>query len=166
MIFVTVGTHEQPFNRLIKAIDNIKSSGIIEDEVLIQSGYSDYVPKMCNYKKMLSYEEMSYLAKSARIIITHGGPASIFLAYENNKIPIVVPRQKKYNEHVDDHQLLFSRRLEKQKKILLVEDVELLSNYILDYDNKITNIIKNFDVSGRSVFLQKFKNIIYDIYKS
>lgn len=24
MIFVTVGTHEQPFNRLVKAIDDLK----------------------------------------------------------------------------------------------------------------------------------------------
>lgn len=24
MIFVTVGTHEQPFNRLIKAVDELK----------------------------------------------------------------------------------------------------------------------------------------------
>lgn len=27
MIFVTVGTHEQPFNRLIKKIDELKGSG-------------------------------------------------------------------------------------------------------------------------------------------
>ena len=29
MIFVTVGTHEQPFNRLIKAVDDLKKDGII-----------------------------------------------------------------------------------------------------------------------------------------
>lgn len=29
MIFVTVGTHEQPFNRLIKKVDELKRDGII-----------------------------------------------------------------------------------------------------------------------------------------
>ncbi|RDF80142.1 multidrug MFS transporter, partial [Lacticaseibacillus paracasei] len=28
MIFVTVGTHEQPFNRLIREIDRIKAQGL------------------------------------------------------------------------------------------------------------------------------------------
>ena len=30
MIFVTVGTHEQPFNRLIQKVDELKRDGIIE----------------------------------------------------------------------------------------------------------------------------------------
>ncbi|HEM5362611.1 TPA: multidrug MFS transporter, partial [Streptococcus suis] len=32
MIFVTVGTHEQQFNRLIKEIDLLKKNGSITDE--------------------------------------------------------------------------------------------------------------------------------------
>ena len=45
MIFVTVGTHEQPFNRLIEYIDNLKCNGIITDDVMIQTGFSTYEPK-------------------------------------------------------------------------------------------------------------------------
>ncbi len=29
MIFVTVGTHEQPFNRLVQKVDDLKKNGII-----------------------------------------------------------------------------------------------------------------------------------------
>ena len=29
MIFVTVGTHEQPFNRLVQKIDELKRDGIM-----------------------------------------------------------------------------------------------------------------------------------------
>lgn len=36
MIFVTVGTHEQPFNRLIQKVDELKKDGIIQDDVIIQ----------------------------------------------------------------------------------------------------------------------------------
>ena len=38
MIFVTVGTHEQPFNRLIQKIDELKKDGTIQDDVIIQTG--------------------------------------------------------------------------------------------------------------------------------
>lgn len=37
MIFVTVGTHEQPFNRLIKKVDELKRDGIIREEVVMQT---------------------------------------------------------------------------------------------------------------------------------
>ena len=37
MIFVTVGTHEQPFNRLIQKIDELKKDSIINEDVIIQT---------------------------------------------------------------------------------------------------------------------------------
>lgn len=30
MIFVTVGTHEQPFNRLIQKVDELKRDGVMQ----------------------------------------------------------------------------------------------------------------------------------------
>ena len=58
MIFVTVGTHEQAFNRLIQKIDELKRDGIIEDEVIMQIGFSTYEPKYCKWKKLLPYQKM------------------------------------------------------------------------------------------------------------
>ena len=45
MIFVTVGTHEQPFDRLVKAVDELKRDGIITEEVIMQTRFSIYEPK-------------------------------------------------------------------------------------------------------------------------
>ena len=45
MIFVTVGTHEQPFNRLVKKVDDLKKNGIIQEDVIIQTGFSTYEPQ-------------------------------------------------------------------------------------------------------------------------
>ena len=47
MIFVTVGTHEQPFNRLIQKIDELRKDNKIQEEVIIQTGFSTYEPKYC-----------------------------------------------------------------------------------------------------------------------
>ena len=75
MIFVTVGTHEQPFDRLIQKIDELKRNGIVNEEVIIQTGYSTYEPKYCQWSKLLPYEQMTQNVAQARIVVTHGGPA-------------------------------------------------------------------------------------------
>ena len=59
MIFVTVGTHEQPFNRLIKKIDNLVKNDFIKEKVMIQTGFSTYKPKYCQYQSMISFKEMN-----------------------------------------------------------------------------------------------------------
>ena len=111
MIFVTVGTHEQNFDRLVKEVDNLVKENVIKEEVFIQTGYSNYVPKYCKYEAVISYDEMERLTKTARIVITHGGPGSIFLPIQYMKKPIVVPRNPKFDEHVDNHQILFAKRM-------------------------------------------------------
>ena len=100
MIFVTVGTHEQPFNRLIKKVDELKRDGIIKEDVLMQIGFSTYIPQYCEYKKLIPYQDMVKNVENARIVITHGGPSSFIMPLQVGKIPVVVPRQEKFNEHV------------------------------------------------------------------
>ena len=58
MIFVTVGTHEQPFNRLIQKIDELKKDGIINEDVIIQTGFSTYEPKYFFFSKLIPYQQM------------------------------------------------------------------------------------------------------------
>ena len=77
MIFVTVGTHEQPFNRLIQKVDELKRDGIIKDNVIIQTGFSTYEPKYCQWSKLIPYQQMVKNVADARIVITHGGSGDI-----------------------------------------------------------------------------------------
>ena len=91
MIFVTVGTHEQPFNRLIQKIDELKKDGIINEDVIIQTGFSTYEPKYCQWSKLIPYQQMVKNVADARIVITHGGPASFIMPLQIGKTPIVVP---------------------------------------------------------------------------
>lgn len=58
MIFVTVGTHEQPFNRLIQKVDELKKDGVITEDVIIQTGFSTYEPKYCQWSKLIPYQQM------------------------------------------------------------------------------------------------------------
>ena len=55
---MTVGTHEQPFNRLIQKIDELKKNGIINEDVIIQTGFGTYEPKYCQWSKLIPYQQM------------------------------------------------------------------------------------------------------------
>ncbi len=137
MIFVTVGTHEQPFDRLVRCVDALKGSGIITEDVFIQTGYTDYQPQHCQWSKLLAFSDMEKYVKEARIVITHGGPSSFIMPLQVGKTPIVVPRQEKFGEHVNDHQLIFAQEVEKrQKSILVVSDIDMLAEMIGSYEEK------------------------------
>lgn len=165
MIFVTVGTHEQPFNRLLECADKLKEENIITEDVIMQTGFSTYVPKNCEWKKLFPYDEMIENVKKARIVIMHGGPSSFIMPLQKGKIPIVVPRQKKFDEHVNDHQVDFAKAVaERQKNIIVVTDIELLKETLLNYDN----IIAGMDVSQQSNnanFNKKFEIVIDELFK-
>lgn len=147
MIFVTVGTHEQQFDRLIKHIDEMIFQNIIDEQVVMQIGYSTYFPKYCEYSKLFTYNDMQYYINNARIIITHGGPSSFILPLRIGKIPIVIPRRKEYGEHVNNHQVTFIKEVSNRHgNIIMANEVSELDNIIQNYDNIIQNMsIGNID---------------------
>lgn len=140
MIFVTVGTHEQPFNRLIQKIDELVRDGEIEDDVFMQIGYSTYEPKYTKWEKVIGYETMERCMNEASTIITHGGPSTYMQVLQLGKIPIVVPRQMKFDEHINDHQLWVSKQVVKKGySLILCEDIEnIMENIIIsETSNKL-----------------------------
>lgn len=161
MIFVTVGTHEQPFNRLVEYMDNWASEH--EEAVVIQTGYSTYEPKSAQWSKLYSYQKMVELVKEARIVITHGGPSSFLMPLQINKIPIVVPRQYKYGEHVNDHQLNFVKEVENRNgTILVVENVNNLGKLIDEY---VETRKGEMNISNNANFCCKFELIVDGMFK-
>lgn len=140
LIFVTVGTHEQPFDRLIEAVDLLKEAGWIQDDVVMQTGACTYAPCFCVWRRMFSYDEMQKYMNEARLIITHGGPASFMMALQRGKMPIVVPRQARYGEHVNNHQVEFVRRLaDHMGMIIPVYEMEDLKEKILRYAEHVVS---------------------------
>lgn len=164
MIFVTVGTHEQPFDRLISKIDELKRDGIIREDVMIQTGFSTYEPKYCQWSKLIPYSDMVKYVQEARIVITHGGPASFIMPLQIGKTPIVVPRQYQYGEHVNNHQVEFARAMaQRQGSILVVEDVEQLKDTLLNYEQIVSAMpaaLSNH--TGR--FVSAFETMVQELF--
>jgi putative glycosyltransferase len=157
MIFVTVGTHEQQFNRLIREIDELKEEGVITSDVFIQVGFSDYQPRFCRWERFLSYDEMNNLMEKADIIITHGGPATFMNVIANGKKPVVVPRRKKFGEHVNDHQLDFCKRIVQEGyDLVIIEDIKEIREYLIPSSS---STIK----SNNERFVKQFSSLIAEL---
>ena len=168
MIFVTVGTHEQQFNRLVQAVDHLKKNGNIKDDVYIQTGFSTYFPQYCDYSKFLGYESVNDFVQNSDIIVTHGGPASFMNAISKKKKPIVVPRLSRFQEHVNDHQLYFAKKyieVATKEDFYLVEDINDLNRLIQEelHRNSSDNIVS--ESREHSIFVEKFSTIIEELMK-
>ena len=162
MIFVTVGTHEQQFNRLIEYIDNMKRDGIIKDEVIMQTGFCTYEPKYCKWSKLIPYSEMEVNIANARIVITHGGPASFIMPLQIGKIPIVVPRQFKFSEHINDHQVDFVKKVsDRMGTIIPILNIEDLYDTIKNYNTITTSMNREMNSNNA-----KFNKYLDEIVKT
>ena len=159
MIFVTVGTHEQQFNRLVEYMDRYAEAHQ-DEEVVIQTGFSTYEPKKAVSRKLYPYEDMLELVSKARIVISHGGPSSFIMPLQIGKIPIVVPRNHEFHEHVNNHQIVFSRAVAKRKKnIIVVENVEKLDKVLSNYDKIVGKMINGLE-SNNIMFCKEFEKIV------
>lgn len=164
MIFVTVGTHEQPFDRLIRYIDNLKCNGVINEEVIIQTGFSTYEPKYCEWTNFLTYKQMKENILKANIVITHGGPASFFMPLQIGKVPIVVPRRYDYNEHVNNHQVEFIKEVSNRIGMIIpVINIDDLKEKISCYDEIVSHMNNNMRSNNEKFNLQ-FDEIINKLF--
>jgi UDP-N-acetylglucosamine transferase subunit ALG13 len=153
MIFVSVGTHSQQFDRLLKEIDSLISSGIIKDNVFAQTGYSSYKPKNYKYKKFLSIEEFDSKVGKCSLFITHAGEGNIGTGLQKEKKMIVVARRKHFGEHTNDHQLELAKAIRREKQAVVCEISEIkealkkVDNLKLkktDHAKGIIELIENF----------------------
>ena len=165
MIFVTVGTHEQQFNGLIKFVDELKRDKVIVEDVIMQTGFCTYQPKYCEWHKLISYKDMEKNVRDARIVITHGGPASFIMPLQIGKVPIVVPRQEIFHEHVNNHQVDFAKQIEKRMgTIIPIYNIEDLKDTIINYDSIVASMNSSMG-SNNKQFNKKLGKIVDGLFK-
>jgi UDP-N-acetylglucosamine transferase subunit ALG13 len=128
MIFVTVGTSEDRFDRLMTAVGALERT----ERLLVQTGASDVRPAGATCLDFLPYDELVEYVRAARVVVTHAGVGTVLTALLAGKRPVVVPRLRRLGEAVDDHQLAFARRLAGAGLVTLVEDVSELGAAVAD----------------------------------
>ena len=104
MILVTLGTNDESFERLLKAIDKEIEKKTINERVVVQAGCTKYESKNMEILDLVPRDEFDKLIKECDLLITHGGVGSILTGINYGKKVIAVPRLAKYHEHGNDHQ--------------------------------------------------------------
>lgn len=147
MILVTLGTQDKKFYRLLKEIDRLISIGKITDKVVVQAGYSaDYQSDNMEIFDLIPMDEFDKLMSECDLLITHGGVGSIIDGLKRNKKIIAVARLKKYNEHVNDHQLQIIENFSNAGYILNLKDISHLDKILEKVDSfKPKKYISNKD---------------------
>ena len=156
MIFVAVGTQKFQFDRLLKAVDELVERNIIQEPVIAQIGNSDYQPKNFAFEKFFHQEAFEKKVRDCDVLITHSGVATIIAGLKQGKKVIVVPRLKKYAEHVDDHQVQIAQSFSEQNLVLMCGEADDLGQLI----EKAKQHSFSGYVSQRSLVLQTIRDYL------
>lgn len=125
MIFVTVGTHHQPFERLLRALDALDTS-----QMVVQHGPGRPPSGVARAEAFMPFDDMLTAFREAETVITHAGVGSILCATREGHTPLVVPRRRDLGEHVDDHQAELTRALEARGSVVAVWQTHALAELI------------------------------------
>lgn len=152
MILVTLGTQKFQMNRLVEAADKMAES--IDEEVFVQTGNSTYVPTHCKHSEFVDSVSFKDMIAQCSVLVTHSGVGSIMTGLNAGKPVVVVPRLKKYNEHVDNHQQDIAEAFAGKGCVLYCDDVNNLA--------KVVEQAKTFDFQPYVVHGGKIEDIIYN----
>ena len=130
MTFVTVGNMRRSFIRLLEAVSSIIIK--LPQPVIIQYGHTPFSCSGCTAVQFMDMDEFSRTLESAELLIMHAGGGSVIQAVRAGKVPVVVPRLLKYNEHIDDHQIELARTLGQTNKVVSAENTDDLERAILE----------------------------------
>ena len=121
MIFVTVGTHNLHFDRLIVAADEYAAT--TDETVIVQYGVSKQQLHHAQGHAFLPITQMQEYCQQARVIVMHAGVGSVMTALEYPSRLVLVPRRHAFGEHIDDHQLELAEVLEHRGLVASLLDV-------------------------------------------
>jgi UDP-N-acetylglucosamine transferase subunit ALG13 len=102
--YVGVGNHSQPFDRLLRLVDDAVARGLLPRPVVAQAGVSRYQPSTFDTRAWLDPGDVDAAIAGSRYVVTHGGTGSMSNALRHGRRPLVLPRLRRLGEHVDDHQ--------------------------------------------------------------
>jgi UDP-N-acetylglucosamine transferase subunit ALG13 len=100
-VVVTLGTIKYGFRRLLERLVAILPE---ESEVVWQVGETDATGLGIFTRKVIPHAELQAEMRAADVVVAHAGIGSALAALDVGKCPLLAPRERRYREHVDNHQ--------------------------------------------------------------
>lgn len=127
MIFVTLGTQDKSFERLLQAVDRLIADGVIREDVIAQTGFTRFSSDRMKVFDYVPMDSFSKYIEECSLLITHGGVGSILAGCTAKKKVIAVARKKEYDEHESDHQMQIVKEFDQRGYIIGCLDVSDLA---------------------------------------
>jgi beta-1,4-N-acetylglucosaminyltransferase len=130
VILVIVGMHTQPFDRLVRAADELAS--LLDERIIIQRGVATHLPQFAQHVDFVDETQIDAWLFESRVVLSHAGAGSILGALRARKPLVLAPRTVRFGEHGDDHQFELAEVMAKRGWAVMVTDlsVETLSDAI------------------------------------
>ena len=147
MIFVTLGTQDKKFHRLLDEIQRLIDKKVIDEEVIVQAGQTKYTSNDMKIINFVTMDDFEKYIQNCRFLITHGGVGSIINGLNHSKKVIAVARLAKYVEHENDHQVEIVKEFSEKSYILgclNVEELEEKLNLIDEFEPQMYTSNKEY----------------------
>jgi UDP-N-acetylglucosamine transferase subunit ALG13 len=108
-IVVTLGSDRWPFRRVVERLVAILPA---DASVLWQVGPTPIDDLGLDAVAYLPADRLAAELAAADVVIAHAGCGSALTALAAGRVPLLVPRDPRHGEVVDDHQVAFARHLE------------------------------------------------------
>ncbi len=122
MIFATVGSSQFRFARMVRALESLPG-----ERLFVQHGPAEAPAGARQAIAFMQFPDVVESMERAETVVCHAGAGSILCALRAGHTPVVVPRLKRFQETVDDHQVELGRALAAEGKALCVEDLDELA---------------------------------------
>lgn len=132
MVFITLGTQGNQFQRCLKMVEDLIDELHPNQEFIAQLGNTKYESDKIKCLDFVTEADFKELIGKADIVITHAGSGALFSAIKQGKKTIAVARLHKYKEMANDHQTELVRKLTE-------------GGYILDGTNSIIDAWKRLE---------------------
>ena len=122
-VVVSLGTHDlYPFGRLVERVAAVLPP---DAEVIWQLGSTVFEPTQGTASPSYAVDVFERSLREADVVIADAGTGIALAALDAGKCPILVPRERRYHEHVDDHQVQLAAELQRRGLALAVAPNDL-----------------------------------------
>lgn len=122
-VVVTLGTiAPYGFRRLLERLVEILPP---DTEVLWQTGSTGTAGLRIEARDRVPAPELEQAMSEADVVVAHAGTGTALTAFELGVHPVLVPRRRAHDEHIDDHQVATARALAARGLATYVEAREL-----------------------------------------